>query len=131
MNDQMARLWVKHMRQYESAPPQKTTMQLWNEFLAAWRMLFGGNKRHLENDSRERQRELDVFWWTRNMSESDALRFVCESNGGLLSGASFEKSPNWSVNAQEYQWFVRNGCTAEQMGAIISRLPRTEMEVWK
>lgn len=43
--------------------------------------------------SSQRQRILDEFWWTRNMDADQASKFL-ESNGGLLTGASFEKQIN-------------------------------------
>jgi hypothetical protein len=41
--------------------------------------------------------ELDRFWWTRNMTNTDAARFIDGRHGGLLSGASFDKDPYWAA----------------------------------
>jgi len=96
MTEKMAQLWVKHMQQYESTPPPKTTMQLWNEFLAAWRMLFGGARRERQQIHAARLLDLDRFWWTRNMSNTDAARFIDGRHGGLLSGAIMGKCKEWA-----------------------------------
>lgn len=63
---------------------------LMRNILKAWR------REQQEQLHKARLIELDRFWWMRNMSNTDAARFIDGRHGGLLSGASMNKCKEWA-----------------------------------
>lgn len=82
-------------------------------------------------NSKQRQSLLAEFWWTRNMTIGQAAAFI-SSNGGLLTGATFDKHPDWGVGVQTLRWewerhmgrpiHIQSGFPAERAISVLAGL---------